>query len=94
VGTNVKNLKALPGTLTKKGINKNDTCRNRQFKVTEGTTQIITLRKEELDTLFSLNLKHYTRLEKVRDVFVFGCVTGLRFSDIANLKTENTAGFF
>jgi predicted transcriptional regulator len=35
VGTNIKNLKALLGSLTEKGINKNDSFRNRQFKVTE-----------------------------------------------------------
>jgi integrase len=29
------------------------------------------------------------RLQNVRDTFIFGCYTGLRFSDIENLKPEN-----
>src|SRR5262249_45715408 len=29
------------------------------------------------------------RLERVRDLFVFGCLTGLRFSDITTIQPEN-----
>jgi len=31
----------------------------------------------------------YKTLDKARDLFVFGCLTGLRYSDIDNLRHEN-----
>lgn len=37
----------------------------------------------------ALDLSKNERLEKVRDLFVIGCWTGLRFSDLSNLKDEN-----
>jgi site-specific recombinase XerD len=46
------------------------------------------LDQEELNTLYT---KRFTseRLEKVRDVFLFSCYTGLSFSDVCDLKKEN-----
>ncbi|MBX3101771.1 MAG: site-specific integrase [Bacteroidetes bacterium] len=49
----------------------------------------IALTESELQHLARLNLKKDERLERVRDVFCFGCYTGLRYSDIENLKPEN-----
>lgn len=49
----------------------------------------IALTESELDNLAKLNLKKEERLERVRDVFCFGCYTGLRYSDVENLKPEN-----
>ena len=36
--------------------------------------------------MIKLDLTNNPRLEKVRDIFCFGCFTGLRYSDIKNLK--------
>ena len=46
------------------------------------------LTKDELDTIIRKPLNN-TRLERVRDVFAFCCLTGLAFSDAANLRTEH-----
>jgi len=56
------------------------------------TTQkkIIFLTQSELEKLKECNIpsqKQY--LERVRDVFLFQCFTGLRYSDVANLKKSN-----
>lgn len=51
---------------------------------------IIYLEKEELTALVSLEIppkKQY--LERVRDVFVFACFCGLRYSDVAALRREH-----
>lgn len=62
--------------------------------------KIYTLTTEETDTLFLLpeerervealvfdeTMKDYKRLEMARDMFLFGCYTGLRFSDCYDLR--------
>ncbi len=89
VGDVIKNLKIFLGDLTDKGINKNLNFRDRKFKKPSAPVEIITLTQDELNQLVSLDLSKNKRLDRIRDLFVFGCTTGLRFSDIANLKPEN-----
>jgi integrase len=48
----------------------------------------VALTEAELHQLESQPLSTPT-LERVRDVFVFACYTGLRYSDLENLKPEN-----
>ncbi len=43
------------------------------------------LTKEELNTIANAGL-HMTRLEIVRDMFLFSCYTGLAFIDASKLK--------
>jgi integrase len=47
--------------------------------------EVIFLTQEEFIHLYKLDLK-LGHLDRVRDVFCFSCVTGLRYSDIFNLK--------
>jgi len=89
VGDVIKNLKIFLGDLTDKGINKNLTFRDRKFKKPSAPIEIITLTQDELNKLINLDLSKNKRLDRIRDLFVFGCMTGLRFSDMANLKPEN-----
>lgn len=56
-------------------------------------TKIIFLTQAELQQVKNYSIpanKEY--LERVRDVFLFSCFTGLRFSDVANLKKSNIKG--
>ncbi|GHT34581.1 transposase [Bacteroidia bacterium] len=46
------------------------------------------LEQDELKTLYSKEFAS-ERLEKVRDVFLFSCYTGISFSDICDLRKEN-----
>jgi site-specific recombinase XerD len=46
------------------------------------------LSREELDTLMNKSFS-IKRLEQVRDVFVFCCLTGLAFSDVEQLSAEH-----
>ena len=43
---------------------------------------------EELEQLYALDLTGNPRLEKVRDLFLIGAYTGLRFSDFTRIKPE------
>ncbi len=60
-----------------------------KFKIDgEKEPAIIYLNWQELMHLYNLKIESEP-LKQVRDVFCFGCFTGQRFSDIANLKPEH-----
>lgn len=44
---------------------------------------------EELEMLWQYDFKDNKRLEKIRDLFVFACATGLRESDFSQIKPVN-----
>ena len=80
----IVDIKSLFHKATKAGFNKKMDYLD--FKVSKVQTEKVFLTKEELFKLYDLDLSHNKRLEKVRDIFCFGCYTGLRFSDIDALK--------
>jgi integrase len=59
------------------------------FKIKSEKLEVIALEQPELDSLIELDLSNNKRLEKVRDIFLFACATGLRFSDVQQLKREH-----
>jgi integrase len=61
-----------------------------KFKMLEehSSTKIALVQKE-LDLLVSYDFSGNKRLDKVRDLFTFACVTGLRISDVINLTKAN-----
>ncbi|NOS93003.1 MAG: site-specific integrase [Cyclobacteriaceae bacterium] len=65
----------------------------KKFQAPERENEIICLTLEELMALCNHTFKS-KRLDRVRDVFVFGCSTGLRFSDLVSLKPSNIQGDF
>lgn len=62
------------------------------FKRTSEPSDSIYLTEEELDMLFKKDLSGNFRLERVRDLFLIGCWTGLRFSDFTTIKKEDVHG--
>jgi len=50
------------------------------------------LNKDELQKLYELDLKDSAKLDRVRDIFLIGAWTGLRFSDFTTLKKEDVQG--
>ena len=61
---------------------------NKGKRLKEFESHFIYLTKEELTKLYNHEFASET-LTKVRDLFVFGCATGLRESDYSNVKPEN-----
>src|SRR3954452_1017827 len=43
----------------------------------------------EIEKLYNLDLCNNERLDKVRDLFIIACYTGLRFSDLIQLRDAN-----
>ncbi len=45
--------------------------------------------ENELAKIYQLNLSDDKELEEVRDIFIVGCYTGLRYSDLSTLNNEH-----
>lgn len=59
------------------------------FTAVREETEDVYLKESEILELFRYDLSDNERLQGVRDLFVFGCFTGLRFSDYSAIKPEN-----
>lgn len=86
-GDHIKCIKAVLGEATEKGINKNLVFKSRYFTKPAEESESIYLNEDELEEIQSLELPGY--LDKVRDMFLIGAFTGLRFSDFSILDTKN-----
>ncbi len=59
------------------------------FEKPSSETDEIALSMEELDILWNFDFSKQKRWEKVRDVFVLGCATGMRYSDYSRINKSN-----
>jgi site-specific recombinase XerD len=64
-----------------------------KFKASEVDGEVVFLSWKELMLLYNYKLENGS-LAKVRDVFCFECFTGLRYSDVQNLKKNSVVGDF
>ena len=92
VGKQLKNLKIFLRDCTRKNIT--EPIDTSDFKVYQEEVENIYLTEEEIDAIYKLNFSDRKDFEKVRDLFVLGCYTGLRYSDLTNIKPANIKGEF
>lgn len=59
------------------------------FKLITVKSERIFLDNTELKKIEELDLSNNLSLEKVRDIFIFSCYTGIRFQDAQSLKESN-----
>jgi integrase len=93
-GKLIKDLKAFLNWATERGYNTNLDYKKKSFKKLTEEPEIIFLTYEELLFLYNHKIDNIERLQQVRDVFCFGCFTGMRYSDILALKPEHIHGNF
>jgi len=89
IGKHIKVIKTFMSEATERGINTNLAFRSKRFQVVSENTPSIYLSEVELEELYKLDLSSNPRIERVRDLFLIGCWTGLRFSDFSNITQEN-----
>jgi site-specific recombinase XerD len=89
IGKHIKILKTFLNEATERGINKTVDFKRRKFKRLTEDTDKIYLNEKELEAIYNLDISKDKQLESIRDLFIIGCYTGLRFSDFSELKTEN-----
>ncbi len=69
-----------------------DTINNKKFTNAREAAYNVYLNERELQRIHSLNLSDNARLDRVRDLFLVGCYTGLRVSDYNNIQPHNIKG--
>lgn len=60
-----------------------------EFVYAEENVDAVYLTEKEIIDLYRFDFSQDKRLEQVKDLFVFGCFVGLRFSDYSNIRPEN-----
>jgi integrase len=89
IGKHIKTIKSFMNEATDRGLNNNLDFRKRKFKTIREEADTVYLNIDELKRIEKLDLSASPRLDKVRDLFLIGCYTGLRFSDFIEIKPEN-----
>lgn len=89
IGDHIKRIKTILNEATEHGKNKNLLFRSKYFVKPFEQTDSIYLSNSEINELAALDLSENKRLDNVRDLFLVGCYTGLRYSDYSILKPEH-----
>ena len=94
IGTRIKIIKSMMNLAYDKGVDVCTDFQKKSFKKPTETTESIYLNTDEISRMYNLQTLPQ-HLERTRDLFVVGCDTGLRFSDLIrvgkdNITTDNT----
>lgn len=89
IGSHIKNVKVFMNEALDRKLTNNIQFKNKRFKKLEEESENIYLTNDELSKIIKLDLSQHTTLDRVKDIFIIGCYTGLRFSDLVKLKSEN-----
>ncbi|NLI71844.1 MAG: site-specific integrase [Bacteroidales bacterium] len=88
IGTRIKIIKTILNKANERGIDVSLDYQKKSFSKPKEETESIYLNETELSKMYNLsNLPKY--LETVRDMFIIGSYTGLRYSDLFRLTKDN-----
>lgn len=85
----IKCLKAFMERAYDLNYHNNLSYKNKKFTTPKEESFHIYLNELEIKSMLNLDLSDNKRLERVRDLFCIACLTGLRYSDINNLKKQH-----
>lgn len=94
IGKHIQNLKAVLNYATERGHNTKFDYKSKSFKKPKENSLQIYLTETEVEDMYNLDLSNNKRLERVRDLFIVGCCTGLRYSDFSKIRKENIENGF
>jgi site-specific recombinase XerD len=60
-----------------------------EFKILDEEADAIYLTREEVSRIYQANFSKHSHLIRYRDLFVLGCLTGLRFSDFSIIRPDD-----
>lgn len=89
IGAVLNGIKMLLKYAYRDGLHQSTDFQQREFRKIEEDVDSVYLTSAELQELYGLDLSGNKRLDRVRDLFLIGCYTGLRFSDYSQLRPEN-----
>lgn len=94
IGKNIQVIKLIMNEAVEVGATNNVAHISKRFITVKENSDSIYLGKKELNEIEVLDLTAFPKLERVRDLFLIGCYTGLRYSDYSILKPEDIRNGF
>lgn len=88
IAKNIKDIKAVLNYATELKVNTNLSFKSTGFSAITEETDSVYLPEHELKEIAGLDLSKEPKLDRVRDLFIIGCHTGLRYSDLSTLRPE------
>ncbi len=93
IGKHIKTLKSvLRYAENHFNVEVNQTYNKKIFTTIKEDADTIYLPEHELRDIAELDLSDSLSLDRVRDLFLIGCYTGLRYSDLSTLRPEHING--
>lgn len=90
----IKTIKTFMHEAKDRGFTANEQFKSKRFKVVTEDTDTVYLSAIELEKMHKLDLSNNPRLDRVRDLFLVGAWSGLRFSDYKDISPKNISGDF
>lgn len=87
-GKHIKTIRAIMNEAIERELTDNLKFKSRKFKIPKEEVFNIHLNEDELEKLFSLDLTDKKHLDTARDLFLTGCWTGLRISDVRKINEQ------
>jgi len=89
IGKHIGSLKAVLRLSHADNHHTNNFYQDPRFVAPTEEVHNIYLTDEEIDLLYNTDLSGEPNLAQTRDIFIIGCYTGLRYSDLHQIRTEN-----
>ena len=87
--TRIKRLSQVLRKAFEKGYTDNRSYLQEEFKPKVAPSFNVVLTEKDITELYQYDLSNNKRLEKIRDLFVLGCHTSLRFGDITRIENSH-----
>jgi integrase len=91
IGRTTRFVKTILNDAAENGFNTSIAYR-KLLKGVEEESESIYLNTDELQKIYDLDLSDRKGLDRVRDLFLIGCWTGLRFSDYSTISPDDIQG--
>ena len=88
IGKDISIIKLVMNEATERKLNTNLAYKGKRFVTVREKVDSIYLTEDEIKEIQDLDLSTKPTLEKVRDLFVIGCLSGLRYSDYSILQAS------
>ncbi len=89
IGARIKELKLFMNESYERGLHSNLDFRSKRFSKPSEETNAIYLSEAELKAIYDFDFSDNEKLDRVRDLFIIASYTGLRYSDLSSLTTNN-----
>jgi integrase len=94
IGKKIQTLKIFLNAAKDENKNLFDAYKSSKFKSLTEEAETIYLTEQELSKLYKHDFSNNLPLDRIRDLFLVGCWTGCRFSDISQITPDNISKGF